>query len=137
MEPTVRVRLHPGSLRSAADSWRSTALQWSPIQASEIGSSSSHHASMSGRAPLRTTTLYVSTKDQSPEEMLVAEMFHVDLHHGEYSHDPPWTILEVFGAEPNPAVERTLRDYGVTRVERTESGFIARRPRVTRTSQRS
>ncbi len=49
----------------------------------------------------------------------------LDLHHGEFSRDPPWSILEVYGATQTDAVERALAPYGVTRIQAFDGGFIA------------
>jgi hypothetical protein len=52
----------------------------------------------------------------SPEEALLGVLESVDLHHGEYSHDPPWSVLEVLGCAPTAAVEVAAAEYGA-RVE--------------------
>jgi hypothetical protein len=38
---------------------------------------------------------------------------------------PPWNVLEVIGASPTPEVESALRAYGVERIEKTTTGFVA------------
>ena len=57
-------------------------------------------------------------------------LFDVDLHHGEYSHDPPLSALEVFGAEVSAEARRALAEYGFTSVEPTSFGFRASRDLV-------
>src|SRR5258708_7761379 len=34
------------------------------------------------------------------EEILLAQLNMIDLHHGEYSADPPWSMAIVYGATP-------------------------------------
>lgn len=63
--------------------------------------------------------------DDSPEQILLTVIEAVDLHHGQYSHDPPWTVLEVFGASPTEEVLAAFRGYGVLRIEETPHGFNA------------
>lgn len=76
-------------------------------------------------------TVFTDDEHDRPEQRVIRTLFEVDLHHGEASHDPPWTTLEVFGADAAPDVEQALRGHGVTRIERTDSGFIAMREEVT------
>jgi hypothetical protein len=68
------------------------------------------------------TTFNVSDTD-SPEEMLVGILDTVDIHHGEYSHSPPWSELEVYGASPTPAVRAALAEFGVRAFSGTKRGF--------------
>lgn len=44
----------------------------------------------------------------------------IEDHHGQYSHDPPVTILEVYGATPADY-------YGYDKIEPTSDGFRATR----------
>jgi hypothetical protein len=73
------------------------------------------------------TTFNVSDAD-SPEEMLVGVLADVDLHHGEYSHSPPWSVLEVYGALPTPAVRAALGKFGVNTFSTMGRGFHCSRP---------
>ena len=66
----------------------------------------------------------------TPQASLVAILGTVEEHHGEYSHDPPVSVLEVIGAEPSAAVREELDAYGFHRVEPSEEGFRARRGSV-------
>lgn len=70
-------------------------------------------------------TTFKFNANDSPEQTLLKIVEVVDLHHGEYSHDPRWNVLEVFGATPTEEVVALLRTYGVRRVERTTQGFAA------------
>ncbi|MGH8570695.1 MAG: hypothetical protein ACREXU_22495 [Gammaproteobacteria bacterium] len=70
-------------------------------------------------------TTFKFNANESPERVCLAVLGDVDVHHGEYSHDPPWSVLEVFGASSTAELEAALRGYGVDRIEKTEAGFAA------------
>src|SRR5713226_8715809 len=42
-------------------------------------------------------TLFKDDDGLSPEQLLLSELETIDLHHGIYSADPPYTVLEVRG----------------------------------------
>lgn len=73
------------------------------------------------------TTFDVSD-DASPEEMLIGILETVDLHHGEHSSWPPWSILEVYGASATPGVRAALAEFGVDSFSTTARGFHCSRP---------
>ena len=62
-----------------------------------------------------------------PEDDCVAILATVEEHHGEHSHDPPLSAVEVHGAEPTAAVRAELDALGFTRVEPAGDGFVASR----------
>ena len=62
-----------------------------------------------------------------PEDWLISNVSVIDLHHGEYSHDPRWSILNVIGVKWSDAVADELGRFGVDRFETTEEGFVAMR----------
>lgn len=49
----------------------------------------------------------------------------IDLHHGEYSHDPPVSVIEVFGPDPSPAAQAAFSSFGFTAISATSYGFSA------------
>jgi hypothetical protein len=49
----------------------------------------------------------------------------IDLHHGAYSHVPPFTGLEVIGAELTPELSAALAEYGLTQLTPRANGFRA------------
>lgn len=51
----------------------------------------------------------------------------VEEHHGQYSHDPPLSVIEVIGLDPSAAVREELNAYGFEVIEPSECGFVARR----------
>jgi hypothetical protein len=68
------------------------------------------------------TTFKVADSD-TPEAMLLEVLDTVDLHHGTYSHDPPWDSLLIIGCAPTPAVRKALAELGVDRLVEVEDGF--------------
>ncbi len=64
----------------------------------------------------------------SPERDLLSVVDDVELHHGALSHDPPVSIIEVFGASATDAVRQAFDSLGFSRVEDSRNGFAAYRP---------
>jgi hypothetical protein len=56
----------------------------------------------------------------------------IDLHHGEYSADPPYSVVEVYGSPLTEAIERAFRGLGFVDFRPTSNGFIAERPTAQR-----
>jgi hypothetical protein len=73
------------------------------------------------------TTFLVGDTD-SAEEMVLGILYMVDLHHGEYSHNPPWDTVEVYGAPATPAVRAAFAEYDVMEFATAANGFVCRRP---------
>ena len=46
----------------------------------------------------RGVTTFKFNAADTPEQICLAVLDDVDLHHGESSHYPPWSVLEVVGA---------------------------------------
>jgi hypothetical protein len=70
--------------------------------------------------------------DDSAEGFFATVLWAVNVHHGEYSHDPVWTVLHIYGIEPTKTVLADLAAYGATEIERTGDHFVATRidPRI-------
>jgi hypothetical protein len=63
------------------------------------------------------TTFKVDPKETA-EAWCADILYMVDLHHGEYSHDPPYSAIEVIGAL-DERLERRLRGIWTVRLRRT------------------
>jgi hypothetical protein len=63
----------------------------------------------------------------TPEDWLISELGAIDLHHGEYSHNPPWSVLNAVGVPWSDRIARGLAQFGFTHHADTELGFEARR----------
>ena len=70
-------------------------------------------------------TIFNVSAEATPEAMCRDILWTVDLHHGEYSHDPPWSEIEVVGAALTPPLRAGLEDYGVEDFEERPDGFLA------------
>lgn len=51
----------------------------------------------------------------------------VEEHHGEYSHDPPVSKIEVYGAGVTERLAADFAELGFSRLDPTPEGFVARR----------
>ena len=63
----------------------------------------------------------------SAEDLFLAELDTVDLHHGPYSSASSYTEIAVRGTRPTANVRAGLLEFGFTDFTDTEDGFIARR----------
>jgi len=76
---------------------------------------------------LQGITTFKEKPRMTPEEQVISMLEQVDLHHGEFSADPPYSILEVIGCTPNDDMKQELQGYGFSISEITKEGFIATR----------
>ena len=72
-------------------------------------------------------TTFGNSISASPEDLLIAELDSIDLHHGSYSADPPYTIIEVVGTALTERVSKELSAYGFNEFHTNSSGFTANR----------
>ena len=63
----------------------------------------------------------------TPEESFLSILDSVELHHGEYSHDPPLSVIEVLGVDATKAIHDALAELGFTEVSTADACFVARR----------
>lgn len=80
------------------------------------------------RSHLDGLTIFSATEGSTSEQILIDELENVDLHHGHYSADPPYTILRVIGAQLTDEVRGMLSELGFDAFETTDGGFEATRP---------
>ncbi len=64
----------------------------------------------------------------SPEGAFLGELGSIDLHHGEYSARPPYSVLEVVGCPPSEEVRSALAELGFIITTTSPEGFSAKRP---------
>jgi hypothetical protein len=77
------------------------------------------------RTHLDGVTTFEVEPGRTPAEWCAAVLGQVDLHHGEYSHAPPYAAVEVIGAEPTAELRAALAQYGLTEVTPRPGGFRA------------
>jgi len=80
-----------------------------------------------GRKVLGGITSFTFDPAAGPEDWLIAELAVIDLHHGELSHDPPYSVLNVIGAKWSDRIQRELGGLGFDRWETTPEGFTCTR----------
>ena len=59
------------------------------------------------------------------EEELVCQLGTIELHHGEYSANPPYTVIEIIGCTPSDRVRAALAERGFRVDSPTANGFTA------------
>jgi hypothetical protein len=74
-------------------------------------------------------TTFDDLNSLSPEELLLGKLDTIELHHGCHSEDPPYTIIEVFGAQVTANAKNVLSEYGFNEFHITPMGFTAIRPK--------
>ena len=79
------------------------------------------------RDHLTGITTFQADPSTSPEAALIGVLDGIDLHHGPFSADPPYTQLEVFGTNPSEEVRTELSRYGFNEFESTVEGFLCSR----------
>jgi hypothetical protein len=62
----------------------------------------------------------------------VSELDKIDLHHGSYSANPPYAILEVLGAPLSDRIKAQLSQYGFDEFHPSAAGFRAVQPSALR-----
>jgi len=83
-----------------------------------------------GVRPSTQVSIWSHPFDPQTESDWCAVIDDVELHHGEYSHDPPVSTIEIFGAKMSAAAQKAFRLYGFDLFQDTESGFRASKPKA-------
>lgn len=73
----------------------------------------------------RGITTFKVLPESSAEERCLGILSSIDLHHGEYSHNPPYSILEVIGLHFKDELKSRFIELGFDRFELTNEGFRA------------
>lgn len=73
-------------------------------------------------------TTFVASESARPEEIALSILDTVDLHHGPHSANPPYTMIEILGANLNDELRTELKEYGFSSFETLPEGFRATRP---------
>jgi len=80
------------------------------------------------RSYLGGVTTFKFPDGSSSEEILINELDKIDLHHGIYSANPPFRVLDVIGASVTARLKAELREFGFDNFQETPQGFRATRP---------
>jgi hypothetical protein len=73
-------------------------------------------------------TAFKTDDNCSSEDALINELDAIDLHHGVYSADPPYTVIEVVGARVTERLRNELSQFGFNEFQTTVEGFRTVRP---------
>ncbi|HUY81388.1 MAG TPA: hypothetical protein VMU92_06660 [Acidobacteriaceae bacterium] len=65
-------------------------------------------AEFPSRSHLDGITVFKAALEASPTQMLIGEMDSIDLHHGVYSADPAYTVVNVVGCNLTPEIQESL-----------------------------
>lgn len=69
----------------------------------------------------------LSTFKREQEEMgdalIIRLIDMIDEHHGEFAHDPEWSVIDVLGTSLSDAIQEAVVGYGVDRCETIPGGF--------------
>src|ERR1700722_2303708 len=80
------------------------------------------------RSHLEGVTTFKFPEGSSCEDILINELDTIDLHHGTYSANPPYTIIEVIGTGISDRVKSSFTEFGFDQFVPTPQGFRAIRP---------
>jgi len=70
-------------------------------------------------------TIFKASAEHSLEEVLINELETIDMHHGVYSADPPYTVLQIIGTALTARIEAALSEYRFNSFRPTPEGFQA------------
>ena len=85
-------------------------------------------ASHPNRSHLEGVTTFKVSDGTSSEDMLINELDTIDLHHGAYSANPPYTVLDVIGTAITARLKAELEEFGFDDFQEQPNGFRAVRP---------
>jgi hypothetical protein len=74
---------------------------------------------------LMGVTTFAPNSGATSEDELISQLETIDLHHGHYSADPPYSILEVIGCPCSERVQSALREIGFAVDTIGPDGFTA------------
>ena len=77
------------------------------------------------RSHLEGVTTFKFEESSSSEDILINELDTIDLHHGTYSANLPYTVLEVIGTPISPRLKAALSQFGFDEFQETARGFLA------------
>jgi hypothetical protein len=80
------------------------------------------------RSHLVGVTTFKIPEDSLPEDILINELDTIDLHHGTYSANPPYTVLDVIGTAMTTRLKTELAQFGFDEFQETQRGLRAVRP---------
>jgi hypothetical protein len=84
-------------------------------------------AEVDGESSLESGATLFGSAAEEPGDACEAILATIEEHHGEWSHDPPLDVLEVFGIAATPAIRDELTALGFVDVQPRPGGFVTSR----------
>ena len=81
-----------------------------------------------GQDHLTGVTPFNDSPESTPEDLAVRMFSTIDLHHGEYSAEPPYDALRVIGARLSPDLVAAAGAFGLSEVNGRDFDFELRLP---------
>jgi hypothetical protein len=75
------------------------------------------------RSSAESLTTFKVASTKSPEDWCAGVLSDVDLHHGFYSHNPPYSAVEVFGVALSARLRSAFAEFGFTQFQERTDGF--------------
>ena len=126
LTPRVLVILDPGFGERLLEVAAGQAV-WIADSATNTPVVKSLWASRPGETHLTGITTFKVSCDDSPATAFLDQLGQIDLHHGPYSSDAPYRVLEVVGVALTSDIEASLKDLGFDGYQPIQLGFIASR----------
>ena len=70
-------------------------------------------------------TVFATDPSDELERSCIAILGTIDIHHGEYSHEPPLSAVEVYGLPLSGTLQSAFEAYGFSLFQTTSYGFFA------------
>ena len=70
-------------------------------------------------------TTFAVSMNEDPSLWCIGVLNTIEEHHGQYSHEPPYTILEVIGLSFSQRLRRVFERLGFNSFQDTKEGFRA------------
>lgn len=68
-------------------------------------------------------TTFARLPAETDTELVIRLLEMIDDHHGEFSHEPAWSQIDVLGTHLTDEIADAARCYGVERFDETPEGF--------------
>ena len=85
----------------------------------------SHWRDHHNHTHLDGVTLFTVVAGDLPEEWCANVLRDIDLHHGQHSHNPPYSAVEVFGVKLTDRLRNAFAEFGFTTFDERGDGFRA------------
>lgn len=95
--------------------------------ANQSGAAQKQWAEHPAQSHTEGVTTFKVDSSASREVWCAEVLSDIDLHHGEYSHDPPYSAVEVLGTTLTRGLRERFNQYEMAEFEERPGGFVAKR----------